>query len=114
MACDTSDTSVVVSFKTLFGMLSGPDDLPMFKSFRSFSTSPVVISRLSMSGNLASVHCWMVDMSSFVKTHWNCLLISSALSLFSLLGRLPLDLGAMPVLSLRLLLMYLQNGLLPL
>ena len=83
MACNTGGISVAISFKTLFGMLSGPDDLPTFKSFRSFSTPPFfVISRLGMSGNLASVHCGMVDLSSFVKTCWNWLLISSALLYF--------------------------------
>ena len=84
MACNTCAIAVAVSFKTLFSMLSGPDNLLTFKSLRSFSTPPDMISRIGMSGNLTSVHSGMVDVFSCVKTLWNCLLISSALSLFSL------------------------------
>ena len=62
MACNIGAISVAVYFKTIFGMLSRSDDLSTFKSFRSFSTPPVVISRLGMSDELVSVHCGMVDL----------------------------------------------------
>ena len=68
MACNTGALSEAVSFKTLFCMLSRPDDLPSFKSFNRFSPPHVVMSRLSTFGELTSVNCGMLDVSSCVKT----------------------------------------------